>query len=153
MATLALSVVSVSSGQSVNPRSGPAPTHVPVVFSGGHDTDPRDRGRPVVLVASALGVPPEVFREAFTHVHPAPAGSRPTPEEARQNKAALMSALAPCGVTNERLDTVSNNYRYVRSQGQLWPTHPATAYALVRHGVVTGYVVTEGGPGTVRLRP
>ncbi|NBQ65466.1 MAG: hypothetical protein EBT95_08050 [Verrucomicrobia bacterium] len=31
-------------------------TRVPVVFSGGHETDPRDHGRPVVLIAGALGV-------------------------------------------------------------------------------------------------
>ena len=58
-----------------------------------------------------------------------------------------MAALAPYGVTNERLDTVSNYYRYVRSRGELWPTQPAAAYALVRRGVVTGYVVTSGGSG------
>ena len=29
-------------------------TQVPLVFSGGHETDPRDHGRPVVLVAGAL---------------------------------------------------------------------------------------------------
>ncbi|MGI4791030.1 MAG: hypothetical protein ACRYFS_19565 [Janthinobacterium lividum] len=124
-----------------------APVHVPVVFSGGHDTDPRDRGRPVILVASALGVPPKVFRDAFTHVHPAPAGMRPTEQEAQDNKAALLEALSPYGVTNDRLDTVSNYYRYVRSQGQHWPATPAAAYALVEHGVITGYVVTSGGSG------
>jgi hypothetical protein len=37
-------------------------TKVPVNFSGGHETDPRDHGRPVVLVAAALKVRPEVFR-------------------------------------------------------------------------------------------
>src|SRR4051812_25461765 len=63
---------------------------VPVVFSEGHDTDPRDRGRPVVLVAGALGVAPEVFREAFSGVHPAgPNSGGPTHEEAQKNKAAL----------------------------------------------------------------
>src|SRR5206468_1655940 len=92
---------------------------VPVVFSGGHDTDPKDRGRPVVLIAGALGVAPEVFREAFSHVHPAGPGSGgPTDAEARANKAALMNALGKYGVTNERLDTVSNYYRYVRSRGE-----------------------------------
>ncbi len=124
-----------------------AVTHVPVVFSGGHDTDPQDRGRPVILVANALGVPPEVFREAFRHVRPAPAGTRPDPQQVRDNKAALMAALAPYGVTNDNLDRVSNYYRYVRSRGEMWPTTPATAYALVKNGVVTGYVVTGGGSG------
>lgn len=123
------------------------PNRVPVVFSGGHDTDPRDRGRPVVLIAAALGVPPEVFREAFRHVHPAPAGQPPDPQEVRRNKEALLSALAPYGVTNERLDAVSNYYRYVRSRGEHWPTTPAVAYAVRKNGVITGYVVTSGGSG------
>src|SRR5581483_6178092 len=43
------------------------PTH-PVVFSAGHETDPRDGGRPVALIAAALGVKPEVFRAAFRGV-------------------------------------------------------------------------------------
>ena len=120
---------------------------VPVVFSGGHDTDPRDRGRPVVLIAAALGVPPEVFREAFSHVRPAPAGQQPDPQEVQDNKRALLSALAPYGVTNERLDTVSNYYRYVRSRGERWPATPAVAYAVRKNGVITGYVVTSGGSG------
>ena len=50
-------------------------TRVPVNFSGGHETDPRDHGRSVVLVASALGVTSEVFRAAFSNVHPAGPGS------------------------------------------------------------------------------
>jgi hypothetical protein len=122
-------------------------TRVSVVFSGGHETDPRDRGRPVALIAAALGVAPEVFREAFGHVHPAPAGSEPEPAQVRQNKAALMAALGRYGVTNDYLDTVSNYYRYARSRGELWPTKPAVACALVTNGVVTGYEVTSGGSG------
>src|SRR4051794_9854824 len=34
---------------------------VPVTFSGGHETDRRDGGRPVALVAAGLGVPADVF--------------------------------------------------------------------------------------------
>ena len=87
----------------------PGVTRVPVVFSGGHDTEGVDHGRPVILIANALGVKPEVFREAFTHVHPAGPGSGgPTDAEARANKAALMSALGKYGVTDERLNQVSN---------------------------------------------
>ncbi|BDI31202.1 hypothetical protein CCAX7_32530 [Capsulimonas corticalis] len=121
--------------------------HAPIVFSGGHETDPRDRGRPVALVAGALGVPPDVFREAFRHVRPAPAGTRPDPNQAQRNKQALLDALSQYGVTNERLDEVSNYYRYVRSRGEMWPTKPAEGYALVKNGVVVGYVVTNGGSG------
>jgi hypothetical protein len=124
-----------------------APTLVPVVFTEGHDTDPRDRGRPVVLVASALGVTPEVFRDAFSRVHPAPAGTRPTPEQERRNKAVLLEALRPYGVTNERLDEVSNYYRYVRRNGELWPTEPAVAFAQVKNGQVVGFKIEKGGSG------
>jgi hypothetical protein len=123
-------------------------TRVPVVFSGGHDTDPRDHGRPVILIAAALGVKPEVFREAFNHVHPAGPGSGgPTDAEARQNKAALMSALGKYGITNDRLDTVSNYYRYPPGRGGLWRTKPATANALIKGGAIVGYEITSGGSG------
>ena len=141
-ALLGLSVVSTAQAQGKD-----AGTRVPVVFSGGHETDPRDRGRPVILVASALGVPVQVFRDAFRHVHPAPAGSQPDPQQVRENKDALLTALGPYGVTNDRLDSVSNHYRYVRSRGELWPTTPAVACALVKNGVVTSYVVIDGGSG------
>lgn len=124
-----------------------AAVRMPVVFSGGHETDPQDRGRPVVLIAGALGVPPDVFRKAFTRVRPAPAGTQPDPEQVRANKAALLAALGPYSVTNEDLDRVSNYYRYDRSRGELWPTTPAAAYALVKGGIVSGYVVTSGGSG------
>lgn len=123
-------------------------TKVPVVFSGGHDTDARDHGRPVVLVAGALGVAPEVFRDAFSRVHPAGVDSGgPTREEAQANKAALMSVLGKYGISNDRLDTVSNRYRYVRSHGEMWPAQPAVANALVQNGVVTGFEVVSGGYG------
>jgi len=120
---------------------------VQVMITGGHDTDPRDEGRPVVLIASALGVPSEVFREAFTHVHPAAAGWEPNPIQVRQNKAALLSGLGPYGVTNDFLDTVSNYYRFNGSAGETWPETQATAKAVVTDGVVTGFVITNPGSG------
>ncbi|MGC4015004.1 MAG: hypothetical protein QM755_10900 [Luteolibacter sp.] len=122
-------------------------TRVPVVFSGGHGTESVDHGRPVVLIAAALGVKPEVFREAFSHVHPAGPGKGPTEEEARQNKKALMDALGKYGITNDRLDTVSNFYRYPPGPGGLWKTTPATANALVKEGKVIGFEITSGGAG------
>lgn len=126
----------------------PGATRVPVVFSGGHETEPVDRGRPVVLIAAALGVKPEVFRAAFSGVRPAgPGRGGPTEAEARANKAVLMRALAPHGVTNDRLDTVSNFYRYRPGGGSLWKHTPAAAFALVKDGVVVGYEVTSGGAG------
>lgn len=121
---------------------------VVVVFSGGYDTDPRDKGRPVVLVAGALGVTPEVFRDAFSRVHPAGPGSGgPTEAEARKNKEALMSALGKYGITNDRLDTVSNRYRYVKSRGELWTHKPAEITALVKDGTVIGYEISSTGYG------
>ena len=107
-----------------------AETKLPVTFSGGHETDPKDHGRPVVLVAAALGVKPDVFRKAFSGVTPA-RGRGPTGEEARRNKEALLKVLAPYKVTNERLDEVSDYYRYRPQKGELWPTTSAKAYAVV----------------------
>ena len=126
----------------------PGVTRVPVTFSGGHETVPVDRGRPVVLIAAALGVKDEVFRDAFSRVHPAGPGSGgPTREEAQANKKVLMEALGKFGISNERLDTVSNFYRYPPGRGNLWKVTPATADALVKNGAVIGYEITGGGAG------
>ncbi len=123
-----------------------AETTVPVVFSGGHDTDPVDHGRPVVLIAAALDVKPEVFREAFSGVTPAH-DHKPTDDEARRNKAALMKVLQPLGVTNDRLNEVSNYYRYQPQRGQLWTNKAAEAHAVVEDGKIKSIVVTEPGSG------
>ncbi len=121
---------------------------IEVIFSGGHETDTRDHGRPDVLIAAAMGVPTEVFREAFSHVTPAGPGRSPEPEEARRNKAALMRVLGPYGITSDRVNEVSNYYRYNRPLGQLvWRSKPASAYATVRNGVVEGFTITDGGSG------
>ena len=55
--------------------------------------------------------------------------------------------MGPYGVTNDRLDEVSNYYRYVRSRGEMWPTKPAAAYAEVQHGKIVRFVVTKAGAG------
>src|SRR5262249_9548391 len=121
---------------------------IPLTISGGHETDPRDHGRPVILIASALKVPEQRFRETFTHVHPArPAGGGPPPEEARRNKEAPMRGLGPYGVTNDRLDTVSNFYRYSAPKGQMWRNTPAAAYATIRNGAVVSVTITNAGAG------
>jgi hypothetical protein len=101
----------------------------------------------VALIAGALGVPAEVFREAFSRVRPAAAGTTPDPEQVRRNKSVLMEALGKLGISNERLDTVSNYYRYVRSRGEMWPTTPAAGYARIENGKITGFVITSGGAG------
>ncbi|MDQ2800142.1 MAG: hypothetical protein M3Y13_10920 [Armatimonadota bacterium] len=129
------------------PGQAQAVSRVAVVFSGGHETDPQDRGRPVALIAAALGVPPQVFRDTFRSVRPAPAGVAPDRQRTQGNKAVLLAALGPYGVTNERLDAVSDHYRYQRSRGEHWPSTPATAYALVKRGQVIGLVITNGGSG------
>ncbi|MEZ0388744.1 MAG: hypothetical protein ACAI34_16850 [Verrucomicrobium sp.] len=125
----------------------PRVTRVPVVFTGGFDTDPQDRGRPVNLIAAALGVPTEVFREAFSHVKPARAGTAPEPEQVQKNKSALMAALGKHGITNDRLDEVSNHYRYRRERDEVWKHREAKANALVKDGKVTAYEITDAGAG------
>ena len=117
-----------------------------VIFTDGHGTDPKDRGRSVVLIAAALGVKPEVFREAFSGVTPAKDG-KPSKEEAQKNKAALMKVLKPHGVTGDRLDEVSNYYRFKPGKGNLWTTAPAKAYAVLEGGKVKRIVVTDPGSG------
>jgi hypothetical protein len=121
-------------------------TKVPLTISGGHETDPKDQGRPVVLVAGALGVKPEVFREAFSGVTPA-RDRPPTGEEARRNKEALMKVLKPYDVTNDRLDEVSNYYRYQPQKGEMWRTTAAEGYAVIEDGKIKKFVVTKPGAG------
>lgn len=120
---------------------------VTVTVSGGFDTDPVDGGRPVVLIAAALGVPTETFRTAFSGVNPADPGTGPTGDEAQANKAALLSVLGPLGISNDQLDDVSDHYRYNGSAGESWPLRPATATAEVTDGVVTGITITDPGVG------
>src|SRR5690348_5443743 len=125
-----VSIFSLTTGN-LNLRA--AEMKVPVTFSGGHETDPRDHGRPVVLIAAALKVKPEVFRKAFSGVTPA-RGRRPSGDEQRRNKEALLKVLGPYNVTNERLDEVSDYYRYRPEKGELWPTKPAKAEAIIEDG-------------------
>jgi hypothetical protein len=119
---------------------------VPLVFSGGHEIGRNDFGRPVLLIAAALGVTPDQFREAFRGVTPA-RGRGPTGAEAKRNKAALMKVLRPLGVTNDRLDEVSDYYRFRPQAGELWKTTPARGYAVLEGGKLQKVVVTEPGSG------
>src|SRR5947209_5523361 len=81
---LAVTLLGARAARGEGPAPAPAgETRIPVTFAGGHETDPRDRGRPVVLIAAALGVPADVFRAAFRNVTPAPAGREPDPEQVR----------------------------------------------------------------------
>lgn len=117
-----------------------------VVFQGGFTTNPRDNGRPVALIAAALGVTDKDFRAAFRNVRPSQSGP-PAPGRARQNKEVLMAVLSPLGMSNDRLDEVSNYYRYNRARGEFWPYRQARAVATVEDGRVTGITITERGFG------
>lgn len=117
-----------------------------VVISGGHDTNPVDMGRPVSLIAGALNVPDEVFREAFSHVTPEDQGHL-NPDTAQRNKAELLPRLEPYGVTNERLDEVTNYYRYPPQSTEIWPTEEANIIAKIQDGNIIGFDVIDGGAG------
>ena len=118
-----------------------------MTFTGGHDTEGVDKGRPVILIASALNVPPEVFRKVFSGVKPAGPGQQPEESQVRQNKQVLLEGLGPYGVTDDRLNEVSNYYRYRRSNGEMWKHVDATATATVVNGVVTAVTITNPGAG------
>lgn len=143
-ASLALAVVLVGPVAAAQART----RTVAVQVTGGHHTDLVDHGRPVVLVAAGLGVPTAVFRAAFRGVHPATANSGgPTPEQAQANKAALMAVLGPYDVTNDLLDEVSNRYRYLGANGELWAHRDARGTATVRDGQVVSVTLVDGGAG------
>jgi hypothetical protein len=121
-------------------------TKVPATFSGGHVLGRDDYGRPVVLMAAALGVKPEEFRAAFSGVRPAH-GRAPTREEQERNKEALMKVLGPLGVTNERMDEVADYYRFRPQMGELWPVKPAKADAIIDGGKIKRIIIRDGGSG------
>jgi hypothetical protein len=127
--------------------AGKGTSQVPVTFSGGFEADRRDGGRPVGLIAAALGVSTDVFRQAFSGVTPAAGGRQPEAGQVRRNKNALLRVLGPYGITNDRLDEVSNYYRYRPGQGELWRHRPAAAVATIRDGMVTGFTITDPGAG------
>lgn len=118
-----------------------------VLFHDGYETDPRDGGRPVVLIAAGLGVQPQVFRDAFSNVRPARGPGGPTETRAQENKQVLMDALGKHGITNDRLDEVSNYYRYRPQEGELWTHRPAKATAIIRGGKVVEVKLQDPGAG------
>ena len=121
---------------------------IPVTFTGGHNTEGVDKGRPVILVASALNVPPEVFRKVFSGVKPAGPGEQPEEAQVRKNKQVLLEGLGPYGVTDERLNEVSNFYRYRRDSGELWKHGDAQGYfVLGENGQAGKIVITNPGYG------
>ena len=58
-----------------------------------------------------------------------------------------MKVLKPHGITNDRLDEVSNYYRFRPQNGELWPTIAAKAHAVVENGQIKKIVVTQPGSG------
>jgi len=72
-----------------------------------------DPKRPVDKISRDLKVKPEQFVACFSKVTPAREGTRPTPEQKRANKAALLSCLQKANpeITNEKLDAVMDKYR------------------------------------------
>lgn len=120
---------------------------VPVTIRGGYETLPIDHGRPVILIASALGVKPAIFRDAFNHVRPARPNETPSDERVHGNKEQLLLRLSPYGITNERLDEVSDYYRYQPGNGELWHHRPARLVALFRNGKFVGIKVKDSGEG------
>ncbi len=80
-------------------------------------------------------------------VKPAPGGQRPDPKQVQLNKKALLEALGKFGVTNERLDEVSDFYRYPPGDRELWKHADAVVKATVVEGKVTGFQIESGGAG------
>ncbi|TWT95723.1 hypothetical protein Pla100_33650 [Neorhodopirellula pilleata] len=117
-----------------------------VSIRSGHRTDPGDGGRPVALIAAALEVDEQVFRDAFSRVQPAEGGP-PSSFRARVNKKVLMDALSPHGVTNDRLDEVSDYYRYRPESGELWTHRQAEIQAVIEDGQLIGLTLVDGGAG------
>jgi hypothetical protein len=144
--SLAICVASAGMSSAQSAQTSVA-NELAVTIAGGFDTDARDHGRPVALVAAGLGVPADVFREAFSHVRPAPAGEAPDPDQVRRNKDALLNALSQYGVTNDWLDKVSNYYRYDRHRGETWRHSAAKIVAILDRDVVTGFKILEPGSG------
>jgi hypothetical protein len=146
--TSASSASSRSSTTASSATSGSSTSSaITVSITGGLETVAGDNGRPIVLVAGLLGVPPAVFRKAFSGVTPADPSIGPTKAEAQRNKAALLAVLGLYGITNDELDHASNTYRYNASAGQTWPHTAATASVIVSNGKVTSIKVNSGGSG------
>jgi len=118
-----------------------------VAIHDGHQIDPRDGGRPVVLIASALGVSEDVFRDTFSGVQPARGLSGPSNERVQENKRVLLDALGKHGVTNERLDEVSDYYRYRPGGIDLWRHRNAVVAVKIDAGQVVGFDVIDAGAG------
>lgn len=72
---------------------------------------------------------------------------KPSDDEARKNKETLIKVLGPHKVTNERLDEVSNYYRFKPQDGELWKHADAKAHVVVEDGKIVKVVVDDAGSG------
>jgi hypothetical protein len=118
-----------------------------VIIEDGYLTEEIDKGRPVRLIAAALKVTPEVFRDAFSNVRPERGGGKPSPTRARENKSVLLAALGKYRVTNERLDEVSDFYRYRPGTDELWKHKPAVIEAIIVDNQVIELKIVQPGAG------
>lgn len=146
LACLTGATVLAASACTASSRAPGASHVVAVTLTGGFEIGANDYGRPVPLYASMLGVTPDVFRRAFSGVHP-DAAHDPTSAQQQDNKTALMSVLAAYHVSNDQLDRVANYYRFNSAAGQTWPHRQARVEAVVTNGTVTSVRVLDGGAG------
>ncbi|NQZ84340.1 MAG: hypothetical protein HRU03_01360 [Nanoarchaeales archaeon] len=116
-------------------------------INGGYELDLEDKGRPTKLISEGLGISQEQFQYAFSFVTPAGAGRSPTKEEEEKNKIALMNVLEPLGISNDKLDEVSNYYRYRTEVNKKWRHVEAELYAVIIDGVVVSVEITNKGAG------
>ncbi len=58
-----------------------------------------------------------------------------------------MKSLGTQGVSNDRLDEVSDYYRFQPQSGKIWTHKPAKAHALIVDGKIERIVVTDPGHG------
>jgi hypothetical protein len=118
---------------------------ITMTITDGHDTDESDGGRPTILIAAALEVTQEQFQYAFSFVTPEDQGHLDD-ETAEANKAELLSRLEEYGVTNDRLDEVTDYYRYA-PEDPLWDVIPAEIEVTIIDDEVVEIEIIEAGAG------
>ena len=95
----------------------------------------------MVLIAAALDVPPAVFRKVFSDVRPAPAGQTPDPAEVVRNK-----EVPPArSWTLRRHERPPRSVAHFDERCDRGRTTPATGYATILNGVITGLTITNPG--------
>lgn len=126
---------------STNNNNNPSGT---VTIIGGFKIDQKDHGNPVVLIASMLGVTPEVFRSALNDKN-IDNHAKLSKNKIEKNKTELLKTLSPYGVTKEKLNEVLNYYRY--GKPETWPKSEAKGMAIIQNNRVVGVKITNSGFG------